>query len=68
MGADFKLPESFLGEEAPTAHFMVPPAMAVAPSPNELILIKFLLVCILLIFRVLWKKITQIFDLLLNLP
>jgi hypothetical protein len=38
------------------AHFMVPPAMAVTPIPNELIFIKFLLVCILLIFRVFVEK------------
>lgn len=56
MGDDFNPPESFLEEEAPTAHLIVPPAMAVAPSPNELIFIKFLLVCILLIFRVLENK------------
>lgn len=55
MGVDFKPPESFWDEEAPTAHLIVAPAMAVAPNPNELILIKFLLECIILIFRVLWN-------------
>jgi hypothetical protein len=42
----------FLGEDAPTTHLTVPPARAVAPRPSELILMKFLLVCIVLIFRV----------------
>jgi hypothetical protein len=58
MGDDFKPPPSTRGfweEEAPTAHLIVPPAMAVAPNPNELIFIKFLLVGIMLIFRVLYN-------------
>jgi hypothetical protein len=54
MGEDLKPPESFFEEEVPTAQWIVPPISAVAPKPNEPILIKFLLVCIVLIFRVLF--------------
>jgi hypothetical protein len=48
-----KLLESDFGAEAPTTHLTLPPTKAVAPNPNEAILIKSLLVRILQIFRVL---------------
>ena len=41
-----------LAEEAPITQLATPPVRAVAPKPNEPILIKSLLVCMLLIFSV----------------
>jgi hypothetical protein len=49
----FEPDETDFGTAAPITHLVIPPARAVAPNPSELIFINFLLVCILLIFRVL---------------